>query len=248
MICKYCGAEFEDNAPECPFCRNENAEYADRAYEKQLDEVITKIRNVKEETKKEERRISKKAAKFFLAALGILIAATALIYIVSVIISVKNVNTEKGKERAYLAELDAYYQKGDYEGLAECYFNSSDVFSFRAEKYREVVYAWEYMYNIRRFKAGQTLFPITIYAILEDFNGLSKMTEEKTNDSTVYGNEQILLDFLKESEAFLREDLGMTEDQIEMVREAQLESGPSDPALQGITDEICSRLGIKEEY
>jgi hypothetical protein len=247
MICKYCGAEFEDNVLECPFCHGENTELADRMYKKQVGEVIGKIKNVKEETKKEERRISKKAVKVFIISVAVLVAAIALTHLASEVSSVANVNMEKEQEKAYLAELDAYYQKGDYDGLSEYYYSSS-TFSFRAEKYHEVVYAWGQLYYIRRFKTGDTVYPITIYAILEDFNKLNRMTYEKTNDNTVYGNEEILLGFVAESEEFLIETLGMTEAQIEMVKEAQLESDSFDSTLQSITDEICNRLGIKEEY
>ncbi len=248
MVCKYCGAEFEDNAPQCPFCHSENTELAERIYKKQVGEVLGKIRNVKEEAKKEERRISRKAVKIFLVSVAVLLAVIALWHIVSEVISVVKINTEKKKEDVYLAELDAYYQKGDYDGLKEYYYGSSDVFTFRAEKYREVVYALGYMYNIRRFETEEPLFPINIYAILEDFNGLYRLTEEKTNDSTVYGNEDVLLGFLAEAEEFLKETLGMTEAGIEAVKEAKLENGSFDSTLQDITDEICNRLGIKEEY
>ena len=211
-------------------------------------EVIGKIRNVNEEAKKEERRISRKAVKFFLISVVVLVAVIALWHVISEVSSVVEINKEKEKEEVYLAELDAYYQKGDYDGLHEYYYSNSGVFTFRAEKYREVVYAWRYMYNIGRFKAGEPLFPIAIYAILEDFNGLSRLAEEKTNDNTVYGNEDVLLGFMAESEEFLRETLGMTEAQIETVREAQLKQGSFDSTLQSIADEICNRLGIEEEY
>ena len=80
------------------------------------------------------------------------------------------------------------------------------------------------------------------------FQRIEQITEEKTNDNTVYGNEDVLLGFMAESEEFLRETLGMTEAQIETVREAQLKQGSFDSTLQSIADEICNRLGIEEEY
>jgi hypothetical protein len=252
MICKNCGAELEDNVLECPFCLSENTELADKMYEKQFEEVISKIENVKEEAKKEEKKISKKAVKIFFLSMVVLLAIIVLRYVISEVSSIIEENREKKKEAAYLAEIDVYYQKGDYEGLYE-YDDNNSVFSYEGYKYSEVASAWGCMANLREFKekkeSGEPLYPILIYVILKDFNKFSKIIEEKTTDNTVFGNEQILLDFMAEYTDCLNETLGLTEAQIETIKELQLDSVSfgKDDTLLSLVDEICDRLGINRE-
>lgn len=248
MICKYCGAKFKNDASECPFCKSENTELTDKIYHNRVGAAISKIKNVKEEVKHKERIFTKKAAEGFLVFVGVLLIATVLYYVISDVYAVIKSGREKEKEEAYLARLETYYQKGDYAGLHACYYDNKDVFTQKDQKYREVIYAWDYMSSIRRMMDAERIFPIDIYYVLEYYNKIYIWTEEKTNDNTVYGNEQILLDFISEAESFLRETLGMTEIQIETVKDAQLDvDRDNNSSLRKIADEICNRLGITEE-
>ena len=248
MICKYCGAKFKNDAPECPFCKSENTDLADKIYHNQVRTVISKIKYIKEEVKKEDISFAKKAAKVLLISLGALFTVTVLYYVVSDVYAVIKAGREKEREEAYLARLEAYYQNGDYDGLRDCYYDSKGVFTQKDQKYREVINAWDYMSSIRRIMVSERIFSAEIYFILEYFNQLYIWTEEKINDNTVYGNEQILMDFIAEAEAYLRETLGMTEAQIEMVKNTQLDVGrQNNSTIRNIADEICNRLGITEE-
>ena len=253
MLCKNCGAELEDDVLECPFCLSENSELSDKIYEKEVGKVIGRIQNVKEETKEEGRKISKKSGKVFVVSVIVLIGIIIISYTVSEIFSAFQKNAEKKAEERFLKEIDVLYQNGDYEGLSEYYYDKN-IFSFKADKYYEVILAWRDMAYIREYKnrveTGDYVFPIVVYAILEDYNELSELTEEKTSDNAVRGNENIFLDFRTESETFLSEILGMTEQEIKTVREAQIQKDTieRDETLMNIADGICNRLGIKEEY
>jgi len=247
MVCKNCGAEFRDDALQCPFCGCENTGLAEKLHKQQVGEVVAKIRNVREEAQKEGKKISSKASRAFIILLGVLLAVIVLGYIASEIVSAVKTGAERKREEAYLAELEAYYQKGDYDGLSECYRNSPNrVITVKSEKYNEVVFAWGYMKHIVDYtgyiRSGEYATTLTVYSILEDFNMLYRYADLKANDNTVYGNEKVLRDFAYEAERLIRETLDVTDEQIEAVKNMQLQYGYTDGTLQYMADEIWKRL------
>ena len=251
MICKNCGASFEDNLYACPYCNHENSEFAQKVYSKEISEVVGKIKNIKEETKKEEKKISKKSTKVFAVSIIILIAAIFVTYLVREIFYDIVERQEAKAEKKFLTEIDVYYRNGDYEGLYR-YYHDNMSYSLKAIKYQEIVTALGDMRHIKNYNESvrleRNIYPVEIYAILEEFNSLSKSTYEKTNDSTIYGNEQILLDLEAEAKEFLKKTLGLSEEKIETVKKAEVQrySGKKNEMLWEITKEICDRLGIKE--
>lgn len=79
MICKSCGAEFDENEEKCPFCGATSEKGAKRTFHKKLDQITDDIEDM---SKKPKIVLVKKTAVALIVATAVLIISVLIIVIV----------------------------------------------------------------------------------------------------------------------------------------------------------------------
>lgn len=141
MICKNCGAEFEDLLPKCPYCAELNEIGAQKEYMAKLDAMkdhldalhTTIPKMYAEEFKKQTRHTRK------------LILGTAAVFALLFVIlyRLNSFSEEDSKEVLLFTKrafpiADEYYETGDFEGLLDFYHTST------AENPNASFYHWKH--------------------------------------------------------------------------------------------------------
>ncbi len=131
MICKNCGAHFDDNLPKCPFCGALHYAGARKEYMEKLEGMKEDLdelhETVPEMYSNELKSQAKKVRKVVFIIVGIFAALTLLFLISS--FALDSVGSRDAKEvllftkEAYPID-DEYYEAGDYEELLQFYYNS----------------------------------------------------------------------------------------------------------------------------
>ncbi len=142
MICKNCGAEYENNLAECPFCRKENEELADMRYQSRIDNLRAENRRIR----KLPEIWTKKAGRIIIKAVGItIIAAVTVVAAAAIIHSIKDRRKEKAVSDNLLV-MEEYINNRDYAGLSAFY----DDIDYASEysKYSQVVHVYHQYENL----------------------------------------------------------------------------------------------------
>lgn len=132
--CAYCGADYDDMQPECPYCGTMNYKGAEAKYLGQLENVrsdMADLGNVPEqETRKEVKNVGRLIRNIFL-----IMALVVLLIVVGVLgfLRMKEMllpTVERDPQENYLWKqekfpiFDELYEKEDYEALIELYIAS----------------------------------------------------------------------------------------------------------------------------
>lgn len=116
MICKSCGAEYEDKLLVCPYCGSENE---NRAREEQLDyieEVKEKIEEVRSQAPvKAAKRASDMVVKIVGAMIGVFLVVALAVWAYSTF----SANGALKKQTKQIEKLEAFYQAQEFEKMSE---------------------------------------------------------------------------------------------------------------------------------
>ena len=131
MICKNCGAHFDDNLPECPYCGAFHYAGARKEYMGKLEGMREDLDDLHETVPEmyaaELKKQGKHARKIVLIILAVLGALALLLFGVSSFMD-SLYKTDAKAELLFTKEAfpiaDEYYAAGDYEGLLEFYQTS----------------------------------------------------------------------------------------------------------------------------
>jgi len=147
MVCKSCGAPFEDSSPVCPYCGWENAAVAEQQQQQQLQGIFARIANLlqlPQRTAERTTRFLKKAGRYIL-----LVFAAALV--LALAFSVLAPRFQLRKQQQNLQQLESYYTARDYDalyammdGLDDGYRAVYQKYDITAELYHSVLYLRQY--------------------------------------------------------------------------------------------------------
>lgn len=145
MICKNCGAHFDDHLPECPYCGQFSYAGAEKEYMDRLEDMREDLEELHETVPEmytgELKKQAKHVRKILLIVLGILTALALLFFGGSKLVDSLYQYDAKAellftKEAFPIA--DEYYDAGDYDGLLEFYQTSLE------ENSNASFYSWEH--------------------------------------------------------------------------------------------------------
>lgn len=131
MICKNCGAHFDDNLPKCPYCGEFHYAGAQKEYMEKLEGMKEDLDDLHETVPEmyagELKKQAKHVKKIVLIILGIL-AALVLFFVASTFL-LDHLGARDEKEVLLFTKeafpiADEYYEAGDYDGLLEFYQTS----------------------------------------------------------------------------------------------------------------------------
>lgn len=135
MICENCGAEYDEHLLLCPYCGTENDRAAQLEHQKELHDLNEKTEKLRQAPESVARKGSQIVTKMAVAAvIGVLVVAS-VIWVVTRI----QAGNALGQQEKQLAQLEEYYEAGDYEQM-EQYLDSLEYgYSSTFAKYRNAV-------------------------------------------------------------------------------------------------------------
>ncbi len=145
MICKNCGADFDDNLPKCPYCGAFSYAGAEKEYMERLDDLKEDLEELQETVPELYTEELKKQAQHVKRTLLIVCAVVAVLALgIFGLTRLSDSFYEYDSKAALLFAKEAYpvadeyYAAGDYEGLLEFYQTSIE------ENENADFYNWEH--------------------------------------------------------------------------------------------------------
>lgn len=133
MICKNCGAHFDDNLPKCPYCGEFSYSGAEKEYFDQLEHLKDDLDDLHEtvpEMYQQELKKQTKSLKKIFLIIGAVLLVLALLFIGSSMLMDSLYETDPKAQLLFAREnypiADEYYEAKDYEGLLEFYHTSTE--------------------------------------------------------------------------------------------------------------------------
>lgn len=145
MICKNCGADFDDNLPKCPYCGEFSYPGAEKEYMNRLDDLKENLEELQETVPELYTDELKKQAQHVKKILLIIFAVVAVLALgIFGLTRLSDLSFQNDAKAALLFTKEAYpvadeyYAAGDYEGLLEFYQTSVE------ENENANFYNWEH--------------------------------------------------------------------------------------------------------
>lgn len=222
MQCPYCGYEYNDTEPRCPFCRTENTAEA-RAQQREtiwsLEEEGRDIReNLPKQLRKKADQKVRKAGTFFL---GVIAAVLALILVAN--LAFKFISDYI--EQQNLQKLESYLQEQDFDSLTELmdeidsYDSVYDKYTSIVSAYRNIIYAqdslqWYYDGENDPYMTKEMQIENLAFAISDCVNAISKARYE-LEDQLVMGNEEAMEEIYSQAHNMLTLTLLLTDEELQ---------------------------------
>ncbi len=227
MICKNCGAEYEDSLVSCPFCGAENVEESYRRQASYVNSLKKKSAFMEKLPEWIVRCLGKVMKHTAILAVGIFLVVLLLAFVGTKIYS----STAIWRMERNVAKLEKIYQSGDYEQLKEVYWDMEDTYGGSYEKYaRTVDVYWQtdwVMYNMEKLsdKYVQYISVEEVEDMLEDLVSVLHEIDELEESGFPYGEEKAMLEFRNILEEGRKEHLPLDEDEFQAVYEKYVEDG-----------------------
>ncbi len=144
VICENCGATFDANESKCPYCGHTYVPAAEKEYMGDMKQMKDDLESLKNSPQKEMLNEAKKSG---VSALKILIGIGILVLIIS-LPAIFERSTSSGRSKRefsqktkYYAILDDYYDKQDYDGMSEAYYelDSKERIGLSGYKHYELI-------------------------------------------------------------------------------------------------------------
>lgn len=233
MICRYCGAAYEEDSIKCPYCHSENSDAAKKQKQEILSSYDREAEDIKRQAESFPQRTAEKWTAYLLWGLGALAILAFLAVIAAICIGRLSVKGSYESEKKHLAALEALYQAEDY-GAIHTYIREESLWSSAYDKYSQVSSVYDrYVYFEKGIAYLEELAAFQDVSAQEKKEMLRGWSEDViaeafwilsavkvyTEDAVFLGNEEELGSFY-EACAGILESYGYTEEEI-----AQIEQG-----------------------
>ena len=141
IICKNCGAEYDDEQDRCPYCGGDNFGKSVQVHE----DTIHDLEREKRQWEKMPEKVAGKGMSWT-AKIGIgTVIAVVIICIIVFIVSSISRKVSYQVEQKNLEKLESLYQSGDYEGICEYLKKVGHTYQSYFDKYTEVAGMQRYL-------------------------------------------------------------------------------------------------------
>ena len=232
MICKDCGAEYDDNLIKCPFCGAENVAESYRRQASYINDLKKKSAFLAMLPDGIVSLLGKIMKHTAILAVGGFLIVLLLAFLGTKIYS----STAIWRMERNIAKLEKLYEAGEYETLKEVFYDMDDTYGGSYEKYaRTVNIYWQtdwIMYNMEKL-SGKYVEHVSVEEVedmLEDLMDVLHTIDEMESDGFPYGEEKAVLEFKKILEEGIKEHLPMdaSEFQAAYDKYAEVEAGEDD--------------------
>lgn len=138
IVCENCAKEYSEDLVKCPSCDSTNLKGAQKAYLNKLADVRENLEDLEEAPEKLLKDNFKKQSRLIwkvLAALAVLAVLAYLLFLWSYKRNERDFQAQYLWQQENFPKLDALYEEGKYEELAELYFEL-------LEEENAVLYEW----------------------------------------------------------------------------------------------------------
>lgn len=220
MICKNCGADIDDTILLCPYCNTENEAVAAEEHRDEVNFILDRAEELKTRPEKIAKKVEHKVSRFACYGVVGFVVLLLAVFIISRIIGDPSVKKMEKK----VSKLESFYATGDYAGMCECLDGMEDTYGEKFKKYRNVqsVYRWmgnqknsyELIKEYREKKSkGSSQTDITRRALGTSRDLLHEIEQAETAGFR-YGESEAMLYFREEIYRMMKEDAGITEEEI----------------------------------
>ncbi len=251
MICKFCGAQYEDKEVKCPFCGVMNEPEAKKAFEEKLNQVTYTVDQLSNQPK---RVLFKNSLKLIILVFLLISVAIGAVFF----IQAQKEKKEREKEAVYEKEmsalidwenatflqLDEWYENQEYDKLVEfqreLYLSDSEFMFYRWRHYSFVM-VYEYYYDCKK-----------------GFKELSEDNEVELG-SAIYGAMKLVYECTKEElDNYIPDDIenstwGLTLKELELIEQYRSYASEFLSEKMGLSEteldafyEVCESTGYVE--
>ena len=229
MICKSCGAEYDNACIRCPYCETENSEAMGKWKKGILQNYDREAAGIRKEMENYPQKTAEKQTKKIVFIVGLLAIIGIFLTFLFIMFGKLSVRIQYKQEQAHLNRLEELYQEEKYQEIDE-YIRKNDLFGRNYQKYVQVV-------NINKAIEGMDVDLEKIQMIVaENFSMEEKIMQcdywmndvlhqagyvlrtsrEYADDQFFLENEQVLKKFYEDCVKKLVE-WGYTEDEISQI-------------------------------
>lgn len=205
MICKNCGAEYEDNRLSCPYCHTENRKAVNRKKKEILNQYDKEAASIRAQAETYAERTANNMTRKIFIILGILAACGIVSAIILIILSNFRVNYEYRQKTKHVQQLEEMLATADYAGM-EAYlrernlFSGYDKYQQPAELYRRYLRIKEDGQQIQSidmreewgYEKWKSLTEYYVEDILDSAAVVIDDYQKYTMDKEFLGNEEVL--------------------------------------------------------
>lgn len=141
IICKNCGAEYDDEQDRCPYCGGDNFGKSVQVHEDTIHDLEREKRQWEKMPEKVAGKGMSWTAKIGIAAVIMVAVICSIVFIVSSISRKVSYQVEQKN----LEKLESLYQSGDYEGICEYLKTVGHTYQSYFDKYTEVAGMQHYL-------------------------------------------------------------------------------------------------------
>ena len=224
MICKNCGAEYDDNLIQCPYCEAENTQKVYQNHYEYIDDLKKRTTDVKNLSNK----ITNTSTSIFVKGIVAFVVIIVIVLIIGFIWAKANGAIGLENQEKDLEKLESLYQSGNYNEMLEYYYDC-DSRGGAFEKYYRIgsvygTYEWAvsdvdnlktYAGFVKDGTAKAELMDTDIKTCLKHiFEAMSEIAEYR-EEGYLYGEEEVLEQIDGNLYEILEEELFWAEDKIE---------------------------------
>ena len=229
MNCKYCGAEYEDDLLQCPYCNSENEKEARERKEEILKSYDVEADKMKKEMASYPKKTANKWTKIILIILGCLLVIVIMVSVIVIVAGKLTVNVEYKIEQQQAGKLEEFLAAKDYDGML-AYIEEKDIWS-GYDKYLEVKDVYKEYVEILKSKqtieettreyGKETWEKWTEYQVdwmVDSAITIYQYEEAYTQDKVLWGNEDEIEEIVQMAEKELL-SYGLSEDEMDIIKE-----------------------------
>lgn len=233
MICKNCGAEYQDSNLQCPYCHTENKKVALQRKKEILHGYDKEEQQIRAEAAQFPEKTVNKWTKYIMFGLGIAAAVGILTGIIALIGTKFSTDHEYEEKQLHEQELEKLFVAGDYAAINE-YMRAEEIRGY--DKYDQVCNMYRYYLDIKEGYDDIRATDISLYDDRQEW----EESNEYLFESVLYGGIYLAEDY----ERYVQDNIFLdNEDALEELYEA----GMKELERYGFTKEDMAQLVQDDE-
>jgi len=157
IVCSNCGADVFGNEAKCPFCGYINISGAEEKFMRDIQKTESDMSEIPELQQKEYKKHMSKNTKIVLITIGIVVMLLGILFgliafFEKILYSYDEVDVKAQMlwQRENYPILDEMYNKGDYDGIIEFYY---DLYIYNDENDTQYsIYEWDHYHFIDAYR------------------------------------------------------------------------------------------------
>lgn len=205
MICKNCGAEYEDNRLSCPYCRTENRKAVNNRKKEILNQYDKEADAMQAQAETYAERTANKLTKKIIVILGVLAVCGVVVAVFFVLAANFKVNYGYWQKNRHIQRLEEMLAEADYAGM-ESYLDKKKLYR-GYDKYEQPAELYRYYLRMKDdglqmqsmemrvewgYERWKSLTEFYVDDILKSAAEVIGDYQEYAMDKTFLGNEEAL--------------------------------------------------------